>query len=146
MKHSKKMTWAFFGAIAFVLCAIGTLLVTKGNADPATPTPGRVVGSAAATAAKKVPASGKATTTVPPMVKVGQGTWEVGVDVPAGKYKTKGAIEGPLMLCYWDVRMGSEDGKIGAQGVKNQANAQGLVTLKKGQFFTTSGCQDWTKR
>lgn len=69
-----------------------------------------------------------------------EGTWEVGSDVKPGKYKTKGAVEGIVTLCYWDVQKG---GEIVAQGVKDKPGAQGIVTLKTGQTFTTSGCEPW---
>lgn len=72
-----------------------------------------------------------------------EGTWEVGVDVQAGKYKTSGPADTSLPLCYWDVRAGSPEGDIKTQGVKDEADAQGVVTLRKGEFFTTSGCKDW---
>jgi hypothetical protein len=84
-------------------------------------------------------------TPAPPHKPVGisDGTWEVGVDIPPGKFKTSGAENRSILMCYWDVRTGSETGAFVAQGVINKLNAPGRVTLKKGQFFTTSGCDDW---
>jgi len=71
---------------------------------------------------------------------IDEGTWEVGSDVKPGKYKTKGALPGAIPMCYWDVKIGEE---FKDQGVKDKAGEQGIVTLKKGQVFTTSGCEPW---
>lgn len=68
------------------------------------------------------------------------GTWEVGKDVKPGKYKTTGATNPEIPLCYWHVM---EDGQIMAQGVKDQVGAQGIVTLTKGDLFETNGCEPW---
>lgn len=76
-------------------------------------------------------------------VSISDGTWEVGVDVPAGKFKTDGAEKRDILMCYWEVRAKSEQGDFVAQGVITKVNAPGRVTLSKGQFFTTSGCADW---
>lgn len=75
---------------------------------------------------------------------IGEGTWVVGKDIKAGKYRTTGASDSSIPLCYWDIRTGSESGTIKTQGVKATATAQGLVTLKTGEYFTTSGCKTWT--
>lgn len=72
-----------------------------------------------------------------------EGTWQVGVDVRPGKYKTAGPSDVNLPLCYWDIRKGAEDADIKTQGVKDAVNAQGVVTLRQGDYFTTSGCKDW---
>jgi hypothetical protein len=74
---------------------------------------------------------------------IGEGIWEVGVDVKAGKYKTDGAQDASIPMCYWDLRTGSETGDFVDQGVVNSPEAPGRVTLKKGQFFKTSGCKPW---
>jgi hypothetical protein len=75
-------------------------------------------------------------------VTIRQGTWEVGVDVKAGKYRTGGALPSSIPMCYWDVRDGSPTGDFRAQGV-TKVDESGIVVLKKGQFFKTSGCEDW---
>jgi hypothetical protein len=69
-----------------------------------------------------------------------EGTWEVGTDVKPGKYKTPGPTRGPIPLCYWDVKTGET---FVDQGVKDKVGAQGIVNLKKGQVFTTNGCEPW---
>ena len=51
------------------------------------------------------------------------------------------------MLCYWEVRPNGEpDGPIGAQGVIDSPDQNGDVTLRKGDYFKTTGCERWVKR
>lgn len=73
-----------------------------------------------------------------------EGMWEVGKDIPAGKYRTKGALESIIPLCVWDIK--SSKGDMIDFGTLSEPDAQGIVTLKAGQTFTTNGCKDWTKR
>jgi hypothetical protein len=74
---------------------------------------------------------------------IGEGTWEVGVDVKPGKYKTAGAVQTGLGLCYWHTALDDSNTHIVAQGVVDKPNEPGRVTLKKGQFFRTTGCEPW---
>lgn len=73
----------------------------------------------------------------------GAGTYEVGVDMPAGKYKTKGPDDSGIDSCYWSR---NED----ASGENIIANAllegQGVVEINKGEYFETTGCLDWVKQ
>ena len=71
-----------------------------------------------------------------------KGTWRVGEDVKPGKYRTNGALPSEIPMCYWDVRQGSETGDYLDQGV-TKVDEPGLVTLKKGQYFKTTGCEEW---
>jgi hypothetical protein len=99
--------------------------------------------------------SAKAKVSTRPVTKIGPkpiavaeadippGTWAVGSDVKPGHYVTTGASNKDIPLCYWDVREKSEAGQIKVQGVKNTPTAQGVVTLVKGDYFTTSGCKAW---
>lgn len=131
----------------FAICGVTTLLANASDfQDPKARTnvpvaesagPGAIVGKEAAKATRSVKPK-------PAPATIGEGTHEVGRTVKPGKYTTTGAVVGVLTLCYWDVRTGSETGDIGAQGVRNKADAPGIVTLRKGQFFTTSGCETWT--
>jgi hypothetical protein len=73
------------------------------------------------------------------------GTWRVGKDVAAGKYQTQGAADSVIPMCYWHTALDDSGQNIIAQGVSDGADEQGLVTLKAGQYFKTSGCKAWTK-
>jgi hypothetical protein len=74
---------------------------------------------------------------------IGPGTWEVGVDVKPGKYRTAGAEAGVVKYCSWQVLKGSETGEFLAGSAVTKEIQPARVTLSKGQFFITSGCKEW---
>jgi hypothetical protein len=71
-----------------------------------------------------------------------EGTWEVGVDVAPGRYKTVEAVD-PDGMCYWKITTTGKPDNI----VDNDIVSGGkpTVTVKKGQDFTTQGCGNWKK-
>ncbi|WP_143101752.1 hypothetical protein [Amycolatopsis marina] len=75
-----------------------------------------------------------------PKVEFGPGTWEVGVDVQPGKYKTGGPDGG--LPCYW-ARLNDTSGDLGSIINNSILEGPGTVTINKGELFETSGCQDW---
>ncbi|WP_116044486.1 hypothetical protein [Amycolatopsis palatopharyngis] len=75
-----------------------------------------------------------------PKVEFGPGTWEVGVDVQPGKYKTAGPDGG--LPCYW-ARLKDTSGDLGSIINNSILEGPGTVTINKGELFETSGCQDW---
>lgn len=128
----KRRIWPWMVVLVlFALCASGVLLALGKHDEVSVPSIG-------VTQPKATPGRSAS----PGMIQAG--TWIVGSDVKAGKYQTLGASDAQMPLCYWDVRTKSETGEIVAQGVKDKASAKGYVTLAKGQYFTTSGCSDWT--
>lgn len=76
---------------------------------------------------------------------IGAGTWLVGQDVAAGKYRTSGAKD-DLELCYWHTAPDDGTSHIREQGVIANPNEPGRVTLKRGDYFKTSGCGPWVKQ
>ena len=78
-----------------------------------------------------------------PSGSIGPGTWEVGVDVKPGKYRTAGAEAGVVKYCSWQVLKGSETGEFLAGSAVTKEIQPARVTLSKGQFFITSGCKEW---
>lgn len=73
----------------------------------------------------------------------GPGTYEVGVDMPAGKYKTKGPDDSGLDSCYWSRNRDASGEDIIANSL---LKGQGVVVINKGEYFETDGCQDWVKQ
>lgn len=93
-----------------------------------------------ASASEEVKASSKKSKKV---VTVGEGQYLVGEDIPAGTYKTKGALDSILPYCYWARRKdasGELDAIIASNGFDN---GPGRVTVKRGEIFETNGCHDW---
>lgn len=123
---------------------------------------GVAVGAAGQPAAKPAPAASTVTKTVqlpapaastvtitkpaeaappPPAPKatIGEGTWSVGDDFPAGTYKATGAGA----TCYWAI---SKGGSNGSDIIENHMGGGNLrVTLKAGQEFTSNRCGTWDK-
>ncbi|MEV0624579.1 hypothetical protein [Nonomuraea wenchangensis] len=71
----------------------------------------------------------------------GDGQYLVGEDIKPGTYKTAGA-DG--LNCYW-ARLKNASGELTAIIANGNVQGQTRVALKKGEFFETSGCQDWKR-
>ena len=74
-----------------------------------------------------------------------EGTYEVGVDAKAGRYKT--TVPDDSMNCYWQ-RTKDDSGEFGSIIANDNASpgSRVSVTLKKGEFFTSNGCGDWVRQ
>lgn len=76
-----------------------------------------------------------------PAGTVGEGTWTVGVDVPAGTYRTVDPVSDG---CYWEItKAGSNGNDIIAND--NVSGGRPTVTLKSGQEFVNNGCGTFAK-
>lgn len=77
-----------------------------------------------------------------PRTSFGEGVWEVGVDIAAGKYKTTGS-DG--YGCYY-ARLKTGDGSLGDIIDNNDTDGPATVTIKSSDgYFDTSGCAAWSK-
>lgn len=78
----------------------------------------------------------------PSPVVVGDGTWVVGDDIPAGTYKASAPVDSD---CYWKI---SKAGTNGETIIQNDFPGGGRpqVTLRKGHDFHTARCGEWAKR
>jgi hypothetical protein len=77
-----------------------------------------------------------------PATGIGDGVWEVGVDVAPGKYKTTGTNS---FSCYY-ARLKSNDGSLGDIIDNNLSEGPMTVTIKGSDgYFESTGCNDWTK-
>lgn len=72
---------------------------------------------------------------------MGDGTWVVGEDIPAGTYKLNQNADD---LCVWMV---TKSGSNGTDYVAGNVTEGGRpsVTLKKGHDFQSTSCGTWTK-
>jgi hypothetical protein len=73
----------------------------------------------------------------------GDGSYEVGIDVAPGKYKSSGATEGIFEFC--SVSTKNSKGDMVDWETAN-ANEQVLITIKRGQTVEASGCEEFRKR
>ncbi|MGW8792964.1 hypothetical protein ACWGND_20955 [Streptomyces althioticus] len=159
-KPSRRKAWLTHGATALVALVIGAGIggggEPGGKADSAAPAPAVTVTETApaedgapepaATVTEKVTVSPKpakkpgAATTVE-----GDGQYLVGEDMQAGTYKTAGPEKGSIIEnCYW-ARTKDASGEFEAIIANDNLQGQGRVTVNKGEYFETNGCQEWTK-
>ena len=70
---------------------------------------------------------------------IGEGTWTVGMDMPAGTYRTVGADSD----CYWAI---TKSGSNADDIISNHIGGGNLtVNLKAGQDFESYRCGTWQK-
>ena len=139
--REKRRVWPWVVGGVIALLVVGSALGGTGSA-PSSSTTGTSVGVATSPGvadAAEAPAAPPAAA-AGPLTTFADGTYEVGVDVAPGKYKTQ--AEG---FCYWD-RTKKNDGSLGdivQQGVGDGAQ---VVTIKSGEFFKSQSCGTWTRQ
>ncbi|MFD8262059.1 hypothetical protein ACFV19_24750 [Streptomyces griseoluteus] len=158
---SRRKVWLTHGATALVALIFGAAIggggESSGSANASGASPAATVTKTAA--AKPQPAvtvteTVKATVTTKPKPKKkagppssfsGEGQYLVGEDVQAGTYQTGGPDKDSIIPnCYW-ARLKNASGEFDAIIANDNLQGQGRVTLNKGEYFKTTGCQDWKK-
>lgn len=86
-------------------------------------------------------ASAPAAAPAPPTIT--DGTYEVGVDIEPGKYKSSGTTG---YGCYY-ARLKANDGSLGDIIQNNNSQGPSVVTIKESDsYFETTGCAPWVKQ
>lgn len=137
MKTGMKITLGVIGGIV----VIGVIASACGSSTP-------VQGPAAparSVAAPEVPAAPPvAPVAAGPLKEVNDGTYEVGVDMVPGKYKTPGPdMSGVFPNCYWELNKGGDDTDIHNIISNDNLHGPGVLTAKKGQNLKLSGGCTW---
>lgn len=139
---SKAKTWLWIiGVIgAFVLgIAAGAAGNTNSSSAPTTVT------VTAGNPAVPTPVENEPPAPAGPATTMGPGTYQVGIDVQAGQYKTPGPKDtGPLGGCYW-ARLKNDSGEFDALISNANLNGPGSVTVNEGEFIELNGDCTWTK-
>ncbi|MFI9615373.1 hypothetical protein ACIHCM_27470 [Streptomyces sp. NPDC052023] len=159
-RPSRRKAWLTHGATAFVALAVGAGIggdgdsgATDGSAAPApavtvtkTAAPDAGEPEPAVTVTEKVSVTPKPAKKPGPATMVeGEGQYLVGEDMQAGTYKTAGPDKsGFIDNCYW-ARTKNASGEFEAIIANDNLQGQGRVTVNKGEYFETNGCQEWTK-
>lgn len=120
---------------------------TSQTAAPATST-GVTTPSASTTATSPKTSAAAAApvtsaSTVPTTVS-GDGEYLVGTDMQPGTYRTAGPSDGSLGMCYWE-RDKNASGDFDAIIANDNLTGSGLVTVQRGEYFKTTGCQNWVR-
>ncbi|MGW3148342.1 hypothetical protein ACWDG1_27465 [Streptomyces sp. NPDC001177] len=158
---SRRKVWLTHGATALVALIFGAAIGGGGEsgatAGSSSPVPAVTVTKATVGEPKPavtVTETVKATVTAKPKpVKKsglpssfsGEGQYLVGEDIQAGTYRTSGPEKDSIIPnCYW-ARLKNASGEFDAIIANDNIQGQGRVTVNKGEYFKTSGCQDWQK-
>lgn len=76
-----------------------------------------------------------------PAATLGNGVYEVGVDVAPGQYKTDGP-SGSMGMCYW-ARSNNDSGEFEALITNGIVEGPGSLTINAGEFVEISGEYTW---
>jgi hypothetical protein len=126
-QRRRRLRWLI--PLAFLLAAVAVATTIVVNASQAPP-------EAPPTMPETPP------TTVEPAglpTSMGDGTWEVGEDIPSGKYQTPGGDD-----CYW-ARLKHNDGSAGDTIEKNLGAGPQTITVKQKEYLQSLGCGTWNK-
>jgi hypothetical protein len=136
----KKVLFAAIAAFAVIAaCAVGAMLVAPEDA-PVSPRPGITATTSIPQEPTESPEEPTTRPTEPAGI-AGDDLVHVGEDVKAGTYR---AVEPVGDLCYWSKSKDAEGSDIIDNGIP--AGGRPQVTLKDGQWFTSSGCSDWKRK
>lgn len=80
-----------------------------------------------------------------PAAEMSTGTYQVGVDVAPGRYKTPGPGSADIMdMCYW-ARHSDDSGSFESILANGNLQGPGSVTVNKGEFVELMGACVWKK-
>ena len=137
-----------FGWVAASLFALGGLVLGSiggGDSPTAAPAPTTTVTATVEAGPSSEPTKAPApknTAAPKPATTMGEGDYEIGVDVPAGRYQT--VVPADSYNCYWE-RNKDDSGDSIITNENLNPGARASVTVNKGEFFSSSGCGTWTK-
>ena len=150
---------AITSGVAAAVCLLGLVITAAGAASaPAATTPAATTPSSQPPGNVSVPTTApqqRATTTaavsasavpVGAATSVRDGTYEVGKDIAAGRYKTAGPpTNATIRNCRWQSAK-DDSGELRSIISSGDTQGPGSVTVKAGEFFQTSGGCTWTKQ
>jgi hypothetical protein len=148
-KRSKKkiVGWSIGGVVVLIT----VISISSGNtaAAPTSPTaPSLTVTPSIPDTTAYAPTTTEAPAPpapVGPVTTFTDGTYQVGVDIAPGRYKTAGAD--PSLFadnCYTE-RESDDSGEFSSIIANNNTTGPYSVTVKKGEFFKADGCLPFTK-
>lgn len=135
--------------LLFIIIGIangGTTPATPAAAPPATSAPAAAAPPATPAPATPAPQQPAPAAPAGPATTAGDGTYQVGVDITAGRYKTPGPDKTSVVPnCYYQ-RAKNDSGSFDAIIANNNSAGPNSVTVAKGEFVTFSGGCNWTKQ
>lgn len=141
----KKKKWPYvLGGIA-ALIVLGSAMnsgksgATGSSASP-TPSSGSGVSNAQPAVQQPVPQSSG------PATSMGAGSYQVGTDIVAGRYKTTGPDKSSIFPnCYWE-RSKDDSGEFKSIISNDNIQGPGTLSVKAGEFLKLTGGCEWVKQ
>lgn len=151
-RRRRRWPWVVL-AVPAVLAVLAVLVVfglaTGGRgATPtaAAPAPSAIPSTAPAVAPPAAAAPAASAAPAGPATSMEDGTYQVGVDVAAGRNTTIGPDASDVIpSCYWE-RASDDSGEFGSIIANENLSGPGSVTVKKGEVVKLSGSCTWTKQ
>lgn len=172
-RPSRRKTWLTHGLTALIALIIGAAIGGSGKSDsdgtaahpanvpatsPVTSAPQSASPQATATTARPDTSASPTTQATAPAASSsalpaqqgpatsvrGEGQYLVGEEMDAGTYKTAGPADSVIPNCYW-ARNKDASGEFGAIIANGNVQGPTRVTVRKGEYFQTTGCQPWEK-
>lgn len=147
-RKPRRWPWVLGIVVAFLL-GTGVGGASGRPAPAASSTPQAVplpVVTAPAAPAVVAPAAPAAVEPAGPATTVSDGSYEVGTDMAAGRYKTSGPDKSSVIPnCYWG-RSKDDSGNFSAIIANDNVQGPGTLTVKAGEFVKLSGGCTWAKQ
>ena len=136
-------------AAAAAVCLLWLIITTVGAATAPSSQPPRNISVPATAPQQRAPTTAVAPAPTPPggaATSIRDGTYEVGKDISAGRYKTAGPpTKATIRNCRWQSAK-DDSGELRSIISSGDTQGAGSVTVKAGEFFQTSGGCTWTKQ
>jgi len=135
--------------VAAAVCLLGLVITAVGAATAPSSQPPRNISVPATAPQQRAPTTAAVPAAAAPVgaaTSVRDGTYEVGKDISAGRYKTAGPpTKATIRNCRWQSAK-DDSGELRSIISSGDTQGPGSVTVKAGEFFQTSGGCTWTKQ
>lgn len=126
------------GVTVGLLLLISIIVALSGSTVTKVPT---ATGSAPIAAVQTTAVAPKPTG---PAISVSDGSYQVGVDIAAGRFKTSGPDANDIIpSCYW-ARSSNDSGAVASIIANDIVSGPGVFTVKSGEFLKLTGSCVWT--
>lgn len=151
-RRTLKIVGITFGAVVAIIIFGGVMAAGTGATVTKVPTqtaptiaPTETATAPAPPAPTPAPVAPIAPAPTGPVTTFSDGTYQVGVDIAPGRYKTAGADPSLFANNCYTERESNDSGEFSAIIANNNTVGPYSVTVRKGEFFKADGCLPFTK-
>jgi hypothetical protein len=138
----KKWPWVVGGIVALIV--VGSIATNGAKKPTVAVAPSGQGTTNAQAAAGAAPAAAAPAPSGPPS-EVGDGTYQVGTDIDAGRWKTAGPDKSSVFPVCYMARHKDDSADFRSIIANDSLQGPGSVTVKKGEFLELKGGCTWTK-